>query len=185
MPELDPIRSLIRVAAFAVPLALAACASKPIPAPEPAPAPVAVAPAPTSAATPARPAPAPAASTLAAYLDPNNPISQKRSVWFAYDSSVVDANDRPTIELQGGWLAQHPDVHVQVAGNTDERGGSEYNLALGQRRAESVKSELGLLGVKGGQVEAVSFGAEKPKASGHDEDAWKQNRRADIVYPSR
>ena len=83
------------------------------------------------------------------------------------------------------FLAQHPEVHVTVSGNTDERGGSEYNLALGQRRAQSVKSALDLLGVKDGQVEATSYGKEKPKASGHDEAAWQQNRRADFMYPNK
>ncbi len=76
-------------------------------------------------------------------------------------------------------------MHVTVAGNTDERGGSEYNLALGQRRAQSVKSALGLLGVQDAQVEAVSYGKEKPRATGHDEAAWQQNRRADFVYPAK
>jgi peptidoglycan-associated lipoprotein len=73
---------------------------------------------------------------------------------------------------------------VRVEGNTDERGGAEYNLALGQRRADAVKSALEVYGVKDGQVESVSYGEEKPKAAGHDEQAWAQNRRADIVYPS-
>ncbi len=76
-------------------------------------------------------------------------------------------------------------MHVTVSGNTDERGGSEYNLALGQRRAQSVKSALGLLGVQDAQVEAISYGKEKPKATGHDEAAWQQNRRADVVYPTK
>jgi peptidoglycan-associated lipoprotein len=170
-----------RVAALAVPIALAACASKPLPAPAPPPAPVAAAPAPRVAA----PAPmaAPPAEPLAAYLDPNNPVSQKRSVYFDFDAASFHAEDKAVIELQGTYLAQHPDVHVQVAGNTDERGGSEYNLALGQRRAQAVKSALEVLGVKDGQVEPISFGKEKPKDAGHDEAAWAQNRRADVVYP--
>jgi peptidoglycan-associated lipoprotein len=180
--QLDPrSATLTRLAALGAALALAACASKPIapPAPAPvaasAPAPVAAAPAPVAA-----PAPAP----LAAYLDPNNPISQQRSVYFAFDDAAFRAQDKSVIELQGRYLAQHPELHVTVAGNTDERGGSEYNLALGQRRAQSVKTALGVLGVKDSQVEAISYGKEKPKATGHDEAAWEQNRRADIVYPA-
>ena len=178
-----------RVATLAAPvgaaLALAACASTPVSAP-PAPAPVVNA-MPTPAATPAPPpmAAAPVATALPPYLDPNSPISQQRSVYFAYDNDQLRAQDKAIVELQGRYLAQHPEVHVTVAGNTDERGGSEYNLALGQRRAQSVKSALDLLGVKGEQVEAVSYGKEKPKATGHDEAAWQQNRRADFVYPSR
>jgi peptidoglycan-associated lipoprotein len=179
----DLPRILTRIAAIALPVALAACASKPIAPTTPAPVATAAPAAPMAPA--ATPVPTPAPTTaLAAYLDPNNPISQKRSVYFAYDSANFNAADKSVIELQGGYLAHHADLHVRVEGNTDERGGSEYNLALGQRRAQSVKSALELLGVKDDQVEAVSFGSEKPKASGHDESAWQQNRRADIMYPS-
>jgi peptidoglycan-associated lipoprotein len=141
-------------------------------------------PAPVAAAATPAPAPAPQAVALPAYLDPNSPISQQRSVYFDYDKSGLKPEGKAVIELQGGFLAKNPDVHVQVAGNTDERGGSEYNLALGQRRADSVKAALQVLGVKDGQVEAVSFGKEKPVAKGHDEAAFAQNRRADIVYPT-
>jgi len=180
---LDSRSSLARIAPFAAALALAACATKPVapPAPvaTPAPAPMA---APTRAPVTAPPA-APVA--LPAYLDPNSPISQQRSVYFAFDDSSFRTQDQSVVELQGRYLAQHPQVQVTIAGNTDERGGSEYNLALGQRRAQSVKAALGLLGVKDGQVEAISYGKEKPKATGHDEAAWQQNRRADFVYPAK
>ena len=170
-----------RAAVVALPIVLAACASKPVEPPPPPPAPVA-APAPAPAPAPvAAPAPAP----VPEYLDPNNPLSQKRSVYFDFDQSTYHAEDKAVIELHGGYLAKHPNVHVKVEGNTDERGGTEYNLALGQRRSESVKSALTILGVKEEQVEAVSFGEEKPKAAGHDEASWAQNRRADIAYPSR
>jgi peptidoglycan-associated lipoprotein len=74
---------------------------------------------------------------------------------------------------------------VRIEGHADERGGAEYNLALGQRRAETVARALRLLGVKDGQLEAISHGEERPRASGHDETAWAQNRRADIAYPAR
>jgi peptidoglycan-associated lipoprotein len=177
-----------RIASIGAPvaaaLALAACASKPLD--QPAPAPVVTAmQTPVGAATAPAPMTAPSvASPLAAYLDPNSPVSQQRSVWFAYDNDGLRAQDKAVVELQGRYLAQHADVHVTVAGNTDERGGSEYNLALGQRRAQSVKTALGLLGVKDTQVEATSYGKEKPRATGHDEAAWQQNRRADFMYPS-
>ena len=176
-----------RIATAAAPaaaaLALAACASTPV-APPPAPAPVVTAtPAPVAAPAPTPVAPPPVATPLPAYLDPNSPVSQQRSVYFPFDKDTFNAPDKAVVELQGRYLAQHPEVHVTVAGNTDERGGSEYNLALGQRRAQSVKSALGLLGVQDTQVEAISYGKEKPKATGHDEAAWQQNRRADFVYP--
>jgi len=182
MNRSDLTRTFARVAALAAPVILAACASKPLPPPAPAPAPVAApAPAPAPAAAPA---PAPAPAPVPAWLDPNNPISQQRSVFFGFDRYDVVGDGKKVIELQGPFLAQHPDVHVRVEGNTDERGGAEYNLALGQKRAEAVKSALAIYGVKEGQVEPVSYGKERPKASGHDEDSWSQNRRADIVYPS-
>jgi peptidoglycan-associated lipoprotein len=170
-----------RAAVVALPVVLAACASKPVEPPPPPPAPPVAAPAPAPAPAPvAAPAPAP----LPEYLDPNNPLSQKRSVYFDFDQSTFHAEDKSVIELHGGYLSKHPDLHVRVEGNTDERGGTEYNLALGQRRAESVKSALKILGVQDGQVEAVSFGKERPKAPGHDEASWAQNRRADIAYPA-
>jgi peptidoglycan-associated lipoprotein len=180
-----------RLATVAAPvaaaLALAACASKPLDQPSPAPVVTAKQTAVTTAQTTPPPMTPPSVATplgAAAYLDPNSPISQQRSVYFAYDNDALRSQDKAVVELQGRYLAQHPDVHVTVAGNTDERGGSEYNLALGQRRAQSVKTALGLLGVKDTQVEATSYGKEKPKATGHDEAAWQQNRRADFMYPS-
>jgi peptidoglycan-associated lipoprotein len=86
------------------------------------------------------------------------------------------------LKAHAGYLSQRPDANVVIEGNCDERGSREYNLALGQKRAEAVKSRLALLGVPDGQIETVSFGEEKPRANGHDESAWAENRRADIVY---
>ncbi|MEW6704337.1 MAG: peptidoglycan-associated lipoprotein Pal [Pseudomonadota bacterium] len=173
--------SFLRAALCAAPVLLAACSSTPTqPAAQPAPA--AAAPA-AQPATPSAPAPVAApAPTLAAHLDPNNPVSRNRSVYFDFDESAIRPQDRAVIELQGPYLAKNPALNVRVEGHTDERGSSEYNLALGQRRAEAVKNALKVYGVKESQVEAVSFGKEKPRATGHDETAWAQNRRADIVY---
>jgi len=120
-----------------------------------------------------------------AYLDPNSAISTKRSVYFDFDDYSVKKEYTPLIELQGKYLASMPNLAVKIEGNTDERGGSEYNLALGQKRAEAVRKSLAVFGVKDSQVEVVSFGKEKPKAVGHDEAAWSQNRRADIQYPGK
>jgi peptidoglycan-associated lipoprotein len=86
------------------------------------------------------------------------------------------------VEAHGRYLATNAQRQIKVEGNTDERGGREYNLALGQKRAEAVKQRLVLLGTKDAQVETVSFGKEKPRAQGNNEEAWAQNRRADIVY---
>ena len=128
-----------------------------------------------------RPA-APAVTALPAHLDPASALARERSVYFEFDEAIVKPDGVPVIERQGQYLSRHPELTVRVEGNTDERGGSEYNLALGQRRAEAVKKSLRVYGVKDGQVEAVSFGKERPQAPGHDETAWAQNRRADVVY---
>jgi peptidoglycan-associated lipoprotein len=116
-----------------------------------------------------------------ALTDPNNPLS-KRSVFYDYDSFVIKDEFRPLIEAHGRYLRDNRAAHIVVQGNTDERGGREYNLALGHKRAESVKRALSILGVQEQQVETVSFGKEKPRAPGSDEAAWAQNRRSDIVY---
>jgi peptidoglycan-associated lipoprotein len=113
--------------------------------------------------------------------DPSSPLF-KRSVYFDYDSVVVKDEYRPMLEAHAQYLLSTPDASMILQGNTDERGSREYNLALGQRRAEAVSQVLALLGVPASQVEAVSFGEEKPRAQGATEEAWSQNRRTDIVY---
>jgi peptidoglycan-associated lipoprotein len=106
----------------------------------------------------------------------------ERSVYFEFDDATLARQWLDLVERQGQYLSRNAALKVRVEGHTDERGGSEYNLALGQRRAEAVRKALELYGVKAAQIEAVSFGEERPKASGHDEPAWAQNRRADIAY---
>lgn len=154
---------------------LAACASeKPKEAAAPAPAPVA------AAAPVAAPAPAPVVA-----VDPlNDPSSilSKRSVYFPFDVSAVQADDKPVVLAHAKYLSEHQDRKVRVEGNCDERGSKEYNLALGQRRAESVKKMLVLGGAKASQIETVSYGEEKPLCKEHNEACWKQNRRSDIKY---
>ncbi len=113
--------------------------------------------------------------------DPQNILS-KRSVYFDLDSYTVKDEFRPVVEAHAKYLNAHKDRKVILQGNTDERGGAEYNLALGQKRAEAVRKALSLLSVSPDQVEAVSFGKEKPKALGSDEASWAENRRVDIVY---
>ena len=109
-------------------------------------------------------------------------VLAKRSVYFDFDSYVVKDEFKPVIEAHSQYLISHTDRKIVIQGNTDERGGSEYNLALGQKRAEAVRRALNLLGVPDTQIEAVSFGKEKPKAAGSNEAAWAENRRADIAY---
>jgi peptidoglycan-associated lipoprotein len=113
--------------------------------------------------------------------DPSNILS-KRSVYFDYDSNIVKDEYKPLITAHAKYLSQNRSAHATVQGNTDERGSREYNLALGQRRAEAVKQMMQLLGASPTQVDTISFGEEKPRASGSDERAWAENRRADIVY---
>lgn len=113
--------------------------------------------------------------------DPSSVLA-KRSIYFDVDSYVVKDEFNAVIDAHGKYLASRPDRKVLIQGNTDERGGSEYNLALGQKRADAVRRALALKGVPDSQMEAVSFGKEKPKALGSGEEAWKENRRADIAY---
>lgn len=113
--------------------------------------------------------------------DPSSPLSQ-RSIYFDYDSAEIRSEYRPVIEAHAQYLAEHSDTVVTLEGNTDERGSREYNLALGERRAESVKRQMVLLGASAGQIKVVSYGEERPVADGHDEEAWRLNRRVDIVY---
>ncbi len=113
--------------------------------------------------------------------DPNSPLAV-RSIYFDYDSFVVKAEFNATISAHAKYLSANPGRKIVLEGNADERGSREYNLALGQKRAEAVRKALSALGVTEGQMEAISFGKEKPRAQGNDEAAWKENRRADINY---
>ena len=178
-------------------LSLLGC-STPVPTTTPAPVETAVPVTVPRAAPPAQPLPpdtpaAPSASaeskvtsvTLPDHLNPTSAISTERSVFFEFDDSVLKAEYAPLIERHAKYLSTKAQLVVRIEGHADERGGAEYNLALGQRRAETVARALRLLGVKDGQLEAISYGEERPRASGHDETAWAQNRRADITYPAR
>jgi peptidoglycan-associated lipoprotein len=122
------------------------------------------------------------ASVVADHLNPNSAISKERSVYFGFDQFDIKADQASVVERQGKYLAANGALKVRVEGNADERGGREYNLALGQKRAEAVVRGLKAYGVKDSQAEPVSFGSEKPQATGHDEAAWAQNRRADVAY---
>lgn len=113
----------------------------------------------------------------------NNPSLAKRSVYFDYDSNAVKDEFQSVVQNHSRYLGGKRDMRIRIEGNTDERGSREYNLALGQRRAEAVKKVMTVLGVQDGRIETVSYGEEKPQSQGHDEQAWAQNRRADIKYP--
>lgn len=110
------------------------------------------------------------------------PQNVARIIYFDFDSYVVKPEFQPVIDGHARFLRANPQRQVAIEGHTDERGGREYNLALGQRRSEAVRNALRLLGVSDNQIEAVSFGKEKPTDPASGEQAWAKNRRAEIVY---
>jgi peptidoglycan-associated lipoprotein len=110
-------------------------------------------------------------------------LLSKRSIYYEYDRYDIQEEYVPVIEAHSKLLMAHSDLKIIVQGNCDDRGSREYNLALGQRRSDSVRRAMVLLGVNEKQIETVSFGAEKPVAFGQDEESWAKNRRSDIVYP--
>ena len=110
------------------------------------------------------------------------PANVARLVYFDYDSFEIKPEAQAIIDAHARYLKANPQRRVALEGHTDERGGREYNLALGQKRSEAVRRALTLLGVNDAQIEAVSFGKEKPAAQGSSEDVWAQNRRAELRY---
>ncbi len=119
--------------------------------------------------------------SAAALRDPNNILS-KRSIYFDFDEFVIKDQYRPIIEAHAKYLQANRGARATLQGHTDERGTREYNIALGQKRADAVKKLMVLLGAQEIQIETVSFGKEKPRREGHDETSWTENRRVDIVH---
>lgn len=113
--------------------------------------------------------------------DPNNPLS-KRVIYFDYDKDAVKGEFASLVQAHAAYLSQNRNRKVRLEGHADERGSREYNMALGQRRADAVRKASAVLGVGNERMETISFGEDKPKSSGHDEAAWAQNRRVEIVY---
>lgn len=120
-------------------------------------------------------------SSMSELNDPNSPLST-RIIYFEYDSSDVQPEYRSVVEAHAAFLAANPDQSVTLEGHADERGSREYNLALGERRAESIKQQMTLLGASSNQIRNVSYGEERPAVDGHDDYAWSQNRRVEILY---
>lgn len=118
--------------------------------------------------------------SISSQAGPGSEVS--RVVYFDYDSYVVKDTYRAVVTANAQYLRSNPQTRVVLEGNTDERGSTEYNLALGQKRAEAVRQALLLLGVSDMQVEAVSYGKERPAVSGSGEQAWAKNRRVDFSY---
>jgi len=117
----------------------------------------------------------------AALTDPRSILS-RRSVYFDYDSFEVKAEYKDLVTAHAKFLADNRQFKMLIQGNTDERGSREYNLALGQKRADALKKMLALLGAREEQLESVSLGEEKPKNEGQNEAAWAENRRGDMLY---
>jgi peptidoglycan-associated lipoprotein len=118
---------------------------------------------------------------LAALEDPESPLS-KRVILFEFDSAQVAPEYLSIIEAHGNFIAQYPQAHVRLEGHADERGSREYNIGLGDRRAQSVRRLLLFQGAAQDQIETISYGEERPVAFGHDEAAYAQNRRVEIIY---
>lgn len=116
-----------------------------------------------------------------ALKDPRSPLS-KREIFFDYDSYVVKDEYRATLAAHAKYLQAKAARKILIQGNADERGSREYNLALGQKRAEAIKKTLSLLNVREDQLESVSLGEEKPRCTESTEECWAQNRRGDILY---
>ena len=122
------------------------------------------------------------AGAIAPHKDPANLLSQKRSIYFDYDQFTIKDEFKATVEGHAKYVQGNRTLRIILQGNTDERGTREYNIALGQKRADAVKKLMMLLGANEIQIETVSFGKEKPRRDGHDDSSWAENRRVDIVY---
>lgn len=115
-------------------------------------------------------------------IDQADSVLADRTIYFEFDSSKVQDKFMEVIERHAAYLSQYPDVEVRLEGHTDERGSREYNIGLGARRAASVEELLQVHGVSSDQIDTVSYGEEKPAVEGHDEEAWSENRRVELVY---
>jgi peptidoglycan-associated lipoprotein len=177
---------LITILAVSLVNLLVACASEKQkePVAETKPVPAAIASKPVTPVVAPVASPALIISTPVAVDPLNDPgsILAKRSVYYPFDVSVLQDNDKPGVDAHAKYLSEHANRKVRLEGNCDERGSAEYNLALGQRRADGVKKMLVVGGVKDSQIETVSFGNEKPKLVCHEEKCWKENRRTDMNY---
>lgn len=121
-------------------------------------------------------------SERAQFLDPSNPLST-RTIYFPFDSNVIASKYQAAIQAHAHFLSEHPGITLRLEGNTDERGTRDYNVALGERRADAVKQALVLSGANAGQIKTISYGEERPAVLGHTEAAYAKNRRVDFIYP--
>jgi peptidoglycan-associated lipoprotein len=115
-------------------------------------------------------------------LDDPQSLLAVRIIYFEYDSSDIKSEDRATVEAHAAYLVANPNTNMTLEGHADERGSREYNLALGERRAQTVKRQMTLLGASPNQIRTVSYGEERPAIDDHDDYSWSQNRRVEIIY---
>jgi len=115
-------------------------------------------------------------------LDDPTSLLSVRIIYFEYDSSDVKSEDRTTVQAHAAYLVENPDTIITLEGHADERGSREYNLALGERRALTVKRQMTLIGASPDQIRTVSYGEERPAIDDHDDYSWSQNRRVEIIY---
>ena len=120
-------------------------------------------------------------SSMSSLDDPQSLLAV-RIIYFEYDSSDIKFEDRATVEAHAAYLVANPNTNMTLEGHADERGSREYNLALGERRAQTVKRQMTLLGASPSQIRTVSYGEERPAIDNHDEYSWSQNRRVEIIY---
>ncbi|MDX1434128.1 MAG: peptidoglycan-associated lipoprotein Pal [Gammaproteobacteria bacterium] len=118
-------------------------------------------------------------------LDNPDGLLSKRTVYFEFDMSEILEQDKPVLEAHARYLSSNPGASVTLEGHADERGTREYNIGLGERRANSVRQFMTLFGASGAQIRTVSYGEERPVAMGHNEEAWALNRRVEIIYRTR
>ena len=168
-------------------IAFVAC-PKPKPAPPPAPTPAPVStPVVVTVETPPAPTPVPPPKVVASDIDgPLDKISSYlKPAFFDYDKADIRADARDVLAANATWLKKYPTVQFTLEGHADERGTAQYNLALGDRRANAARDYLVSLGVDASRIKTVSYGKERPFAPGHDEDSWQKNRRAHFVVTAK
>lgn len=117
----------------------------------------------------------------AMFTDPDNPLST-RIIYFAFDNSSIPQRFSPVIQAHAKYLSKHPNVHLRLEGHTDPRGTREYNVALGERRAESVKQAMVFSGASRDQITTLSFGEERPAVPGNSSEAYAKDRRVELIY---
>ncbi|HZF45179.1 MAG TPA: peptidoglycan-associated lipoprotein Pal [Sphingomonadaceae bacterium] len=169
------MRHLVSLAALTAAIAVAGCSKKAEPEQLPPP------PATVETAAPPRPTPTPSGPIPGSNADFMAQMQGRNVVFFDTDKFDIDAEDQTALRAQAQWLQRYPAKRATIEGHCDERGTREYNIALGERRANAAKNYLVSLGVDASRLNTVSYGKERPVALGSNEDAWAQNRRAATI----